>query len=164
MFTECLAIKLMYDDVLIFHFKTWWLKWQTVLRFASLSWDKGRCIVLVGPSALIASLAEPSRRGCGRITVLGCSGSARCGTWQEFWDVQPALLWPHGHEEEGLGQAQPGKAPMNSLWEQVLDQEGERWVCINIASSSTNDIVWEGSENAPVSFPAPWPCAQLHGG
>lgn len=55
--------------------------------------------------------------------------------------MQPSLLWPHGHEEEGLGQAQPGRALMGSLWEPMLDQEGERWVCISIASSSTNDIL-----------------------
>ena len=40
--------------------------------------------------------------------------------------MPPALLWPHEHEEEGLGQAQPGRVLMDSLWEPALDHEGER--------------------------------------
>lgn len=107
-----------------------WLKWQTVLRFASLSWDKGRCIVLVGPSALIASLAEPSRRGCGRITVLGCSGSARCGTGRNSEMCSQLCCIPPWAWRRGLGQAQPGKAlPMNSCGNKCWTRK-ERGGCV----------------------------------
>lgn len=49
------------------------------------SWGKeGVLLSWLDSNALVTSLAEPSRRGCGRTTVLGCSGNAGCGTWQEF--------------------------------------------------------------------------------
>lgn len=113
------------------------------------------------PNALVASLAEPSRRGCGRTTVLGCSG---WGTWQEFWAVQPSLLWPRGNKKGGLRKAQPGSSLMDSLVDRGWSRkERGGWALASLHSPHMTSSEKAQKVSPPPSLlpnPHPRPCTR----